>query len=211
MTNTKSKAQPKGRSAKRSRRSRSGKGVLLFVTLLLATSGVFRLAGEPNHVLAQGLKGLIDDEAPPAADSDTSCTPPPEISSVLEALDVREARIEEREGALADRLASLSLAEAEIQKNLIKLQEAEERLTNLMALSDGAAEGDLARLTAVYEAMKPKDAAILFQEMAPDFAAGFLGRMRPDLAASVMAGLDPETAYTISVILAGRNANAPTE
>ena len=45
--------------------------------------------------------------------------------------------------------------------------------------------------------------------MEPDFAAGFLGRMRPDAAAAVMAGLTPETAYSISVILAGRNATAP--
>jgi flagellar motility protein MotE (MotC chaperone) len=57
--------------------------------------------------------------------------------------------------------------------------------------------------------MKPKDAAALFEEMDPGFAAGFLGRMRAVAAASVMAGLSPQTAYSVSVIMAGRNANAP--
>ena len=78
-----------------------------------------------------------------------------------------------------------------------------------MAYADTAAEGDLARLTAVYENMKPKDAAALFEEMDPDFAAGFLGRMRADSAAGIMAGLSPPVAYSVSVLLAGRNANVP--
>ena len=47
--------------------------------------------------------------------------------------------------------------------------------------------------------------------MTPEFAAGFIGRMRADAAAAIMAGLSPQAAYTISVILAGRNARAPTE
>ena len=92
---------------------------------------------------------------------------------------------------------------------MIALEQIESDLRKTLALADGAAENDLARLTSVYENMKPKDAAALFETMEPDFAAGFLGRMRPDAAASVMTGLSPGAAYSISVILAGRNANAP--
>ena len=51
--------------------------------------------------------------------------------------------------------------------------------------------------------------SVAHEEMEPSFAAGFLARMRSDVAAGIMAGLKPETAYTISVILAGRNAKAP--
>lgn len=47
--------------------------------------------------------------------------------------------------------------------------------------------------------------------MDPGFAAGFLGRMRPEAAAGIMTGLSPETAYTISVVLAGRNADVPRD
>jgi flagellar motility protein MotE (MotC chaperone) len=47
--------------------------------------------------------------------------------------------------------------------------------------------------------------------MDPVFAAGFLGRMRSDAAAAILAGLPPELAYSISVVLAGRNASVPTE
>jgi len=45
--------------------------------------------------------------------------------------------------------------------------------------------------------------------MAPDFAAGFLSRMQPAAAAAIMAGMTPEQAYSISVLIAGRNAMAP--
>ena len=78
-----------------------------------------------------------------------------------------------------------------------------------LSLADEASEKDILRLTSVYENMKPKDAAILFEQMEPNFAAGFLGRMRPDIAAEILSGLSPEVAYSISVILAGRNANVP--
>jgi flagellar motility protein MotE (MotC chaperone) len=87
----------------------------------------------------------------------------------------------------------------------------EARLRETLALADGAAEADIERLTAVYQAMKPKDAAALFEAMSPEFASGFLGRMAPESAAAILSGMSAEAAYGISVIVAGRNAGAPTE
>jgi len=103
------------------------------------------------------------------------------------------------------------VADGEVTRKLAALEDAEGRLRSLIALSETAAEDDLLRLTQVYETMKPKDVAALFEEMDPKFAAGFIGRMKPEAAAGVMAGMTPDAAYTISVILAGRNANTPTE
>ena len=98
-----------------------------------------------------------------------------------------------------------------MDQKLIALTQAEAALRDTIALADTAAESDLDRLTKVYENMKPKQAAALFEEMHPNFAAGFLGRMRPEAAAEIMAGLSPEAAHTFSVVMAGRNANVPTE
>ena len=105
----------------------------------------------------------------------------------------------------------MDIAEEEIARQMKALEEAEASLKSTLSIADDAAESDVARLTAVYEQMKPEEAAALFSEMDPQFAAGFLGRMRPDAAAAVMAGLDPADAYSISVILAGRNARAPRQ
>ena len=86
------------------------------------------------------------------------------------------------------------------------LEAAEAGLDAAIAQASAAAEDDVAQLTAVYESMKPKDAAALFETMEPAFAAGFLGRMRPEAAAAVMTGMSPDRAYAVSAILAGRNA-----
>ncbi|MAQ81760.1 MAG: hypothetical protein CMH12_00845 [Maritimibacter sp.] len=193
-------------------RSRGGRGPLWILVLMLLASGGLRLMSGTGQVIAEEMAGLAGgNETADASAEPEACDVPEDIAAVLEALDLREARIETREAALADRAAALKLAEEEIARNLAALQAAEQELEAMVALSEEASESDLARLTTVYESMKPKEAAALFETMAPDFAAGFLGRMRPDAAAAIMAGLTPETAYTVSVLLAGRNANAPTE
>jgi flagellar motility protein MotE (MotC chaperone) len=98
-----------------------------------------------------------------------------------------------------------------MSRRMTELEAMETELKATLALADGAAEADIERLTAVYQAMKPKDAAALFETMSPEFAAGFLGRMTPDSAAAILSGMSAEAAYGVSVIVAGRNAGAPTD
>lgn len=184
-------------------------GALWVVAALLVASAGIRVAIGTDSAIA-----LESEDMPmeAAATEMMTCEPPPEeISVVLEALNNRHAAIEAREAALEDRIAALSLAEQEIQENLEALEKAEKMLAATIATASTAAEDDLSKLTTVYENMKPKEASALFEQMAPDFAAGFLGRMRPDAAAGIMAGLTSGHAYSISVILAGRNANVPSE
>lgn len=132
-----------------------------------------------------------------------------DVSNLIRALKEREAVVIKREKQIEMRMRALSVADTEIEKRLQSLTETEQALRATLSLADEASEKDLLKLTSVYESMKPKDAAILFEEMEPNFAAGFLARMRPDVAAQVMSGLSPQVAYSISVILAGRNATVP--
>ncbi|WP_332307230.1 MotE family protein [Pseudorhodobacter aquimaris] len=149
---------------------------------------------------------VADTSGSPAAKA-LSCPTPP--LALAEALAEREMRVSAREAALTDRFAALSLADDAIEQRLAKLAEAEAKLSDTLARADGASEADLTRLTEVYQSMKPKDAAALFATMAPEFAAGFLGRMRPESSAAILSGMTPEDAYTVSVLLAGRNAKVP--
>jgi flagellar motility protein MotE (MotC chaperone) len=202
-----------------SRKRKAAKGTLWIIALLLISSSLVRMGVGMGTALAQASEedttaaemaekpeAIANETQPVATD-----VPPTraEIGSLLDALQKREARVKELEKQIDMRSKALAVADAEIERRLQSLTEAEENLRRTLALADGAAEEDLARLTSVYENMKPKDAAALFEAMEPEFAAGFLGRMRPDAAAAVMAGLAPATAYSISVILAGRNATAP--
>ncbi len=183
--------------------------MLWIVAALFLLSGIVRLGGETGLAIAReiadlGTKDAMSDDLP-------SCSAEPGIAEALAAIRARETWVVEAEAAIDDRLQALAVAEEAVNQRLGRLEAAEENLRATIALADGAAENDLARLTSVYENMKPKDASLLFEEMAPEFAAGFLGRMRADAAAAIMTGLSPERAYTISVLLAGRNAAVPKQ
>jgi flagellar motility protein MotE (MotC chaperone) len=184
---------------------RAGRGALFIVAMLFATSGALRLGSGVGVALAQA-----EEVAPEAAASvtPTTCEKP---AALAEALQSRADRLALQEAALQDRLAALALADAAITERMAALQAMENELKATIALADGAAEADIQNLTAVYQAMKPKDAAALFEAMAPEFAAGFLGRMPPESAAAILSGMSAEAAYGISVIVAGRNVGAPTD
>lgn len=187
-----------------SRRRRAGQGALFIVAMLFASSGALRLGSGIGAALAKSK----EEESATVETAAQSCEMP---SALSEALTLREDRIAAQEAALRDRMAALNLAEAAIAQRLEEMKAVEEDLKATLALADGAAEEDIQKLTAVYQAMKPKDAAALFETMSPDFAAGFLGRMPPEAAAAILSGMSAEAAYGVSVIVAGRNATAPTE
>lgn len=186
-------------------RKRAGKGTLFVLAMLFASSTALRTGAGIGVALAGGAETLPTE----AAIAPLTCPEPP--AALAEALRKRAEQVAKQEAALADRMAALALTESTVEARLTEMKTAEEKLSATLSLADGAAEKDLVRLTAVYEAMKPKDASALFETMAPEFAAGFLGRMRPDAAAAVMTGLSPKAAYGISVLLAGRNALVPKE
>lgn len=204
---------------------RVGRGSLVLIALLFACSGALRIGDGIGSALAEA-KGAkeadaeMDHDGAEAAvegheavegisEGNAVCPPPPAelAASLLE----REGRLASQEAAIADREAALALADEAITLRLDELKKAEEELRATLAMADGAAEEDIARLVAVYETMKPKDAARLFDAMDAEFAAGFLGNMRPDAAAAVMAGMTPEKAYAVTAILAGRNSSVPKE
>lgn len=197
-----------GQAKKRKRLAGRG-SVLLIAGLFLGSAGL-RVSLGANAAWAENdfARELLTPVMQKASDiPDTGARA--EMADLLDALQSREAAVEAREEQLDVRAQSLDVAQQEVERRIEALEAAEQRLSATLALADSAAEDDLARLTTVYENMKPKEAAALFQAMEPAFAAGFLARMRPDSAAKILAGLEPQNAYSISAILAGRNASAP--
>lgn len=193
------------------RRTYKRRGTLHLIAGLLIASALIRLGAGTGQAVAESLEATLaaehaDDESTTMAGNNSA-----KAGTLLAALQAREAVLNQREGQYADRVQALRVTEAEIAQQLTALTTAEEALRATIALADTAAETDLARLATVYENMKPKEASALFEEMSPAFAAGFLGLMRPELAALIMTQLTPQTAYSISVVLAGRNVGVPTQ
>ncbi|CTQ49089.1 MotE family protein [Jannaschia donghaensis] len=134
-----------------------------------------------------------------------------EVAELIRDLDRRDEAMKARELAVALREQDITLARQEIEAALRRMAAAEARLADRMQMSSTAADTDIDRLVRVYEGMKPKEAAVLFEAMEPAFASGFLARMTADAASALFSNLSPEKAYALSVLMAGRNANAATE
>lgn len=195
-------------------------GTLLLLSVLMVGSAVVRFGVEAAPAIGRELANSQATEADANAENTSSqdrqnrldmsrATTPEDLRPMLAAFQQREAALILRERRIEDRMTALTVVEEAVDRKLKALVEAEEKLKETLSLADGAAEGDLTRLTEVYEKMKPKESAALFEEMDPQFAAGFLSRMRPEVAAGILAGMTPQSAYTISVVLAGRNATVP--
>lgn len=206
-------------AAGKTRKRRPGRGTLLAIGVLFFTSGAIRLAGGTGGALARELETFVNRDNPEKALAGAplphlagqNCTSDESLSQTLAALRERSEALDRRERQIESRIVSVQRAEKALQENLLALETAEASLEATVARADGAAEKDIGRLIAVYEQMKPKAAAAIFEAMDPTFAAGFLARMRADSAAAIMAGLSPPKAYSVSALLAGRNAGVPTE
>lgn len=190
------------------RRWGAGRGALLMIASLLVLSAIVRLGSGSGAAIAleiQNVRGVQSRDEPELQDIS------PELVALLERARERERALDEREAAIEARMQALALVETAVTEDISRLEAAEAKLRQTIADANAAAENDITRLTSVYENMKPEQAAALFERMEPSFAAGFLGRMRADVAAAILSGLEPDLAYSISVELAGRNADVPRE
>ena len=179
-------------------------GVLTVISLLMIGSAIIRVGLEAGPALAKSTNDKQVEKKP-------ATTETRDVEILLAELLSREERVKRREDKIMEKEKALEIANEAIDMRLATLQEAEKSLRATLAVADKAAETDLTQLTDVYQNMKPKDAAALFETMDPTFASGFLSRMPPEAAASILAGLSPDAAYTISVVMAGRNATVPQE
>ncbi|QDY70141.1 MotE family protein [Qingshengfaniella alkalisoli] len=184
-------------------------GVGVVIASLLVTSCVVRLVDGPPIALAR--ETTETDAEAPSEKSLRSCVGSEELDQMIATIQIREMNVERDTQALSKKRQVLEEARAAIAEQLAMLEQAEAELDTMIAKAQSAAETDVTQLTSVYATMKPKEASAIFEEMSPEFAAGFLGQMAPDAAARIFAGLQPTTAYSISVILAGRNVGIPDQ
>ena len=113
--------------------------------------------------------------------------------------------LQNEEAALEARKSELAAYEAQIEKRLGELENANRRLSALANQRKSETDADVAKLAAIYNGMKPAQASAIMSEMDPKFAAGLLAAMNSEQASAVVAAMDSDRAYLVSVLLANRS------
>lgn len=126
---------------------------------------------------------------------------------LLRAIDERSRQLDAWSSDLAARARMLEVIEARASEQVQALKAERRALETTLARFDQEAEAEIARLVKIYENMKPKEAARIFEAMPAEVAAGFVRRMAEKKSALVMGNLNAKHAYAITLALA--NSHVP--
>lgn len=151
-------------------------------------------------------------QAPPAPPPPSAAVPaPPDPAvvaerAVLAALRERRAALDQREEAAAAREVMLAAAERRLQARIGELATMRDRLE---ALERGRGERDEAGwrgLVRLYETMRPRDAAAIFDDLEMPVLVQVIDRMGERKAAPVLGAMRPERARQLTAELARHRA-----
>ena len=151
--------------------------------------------------------GLIDGVAPPVVQDDDGKLVPfaPDDSSapaVEQRLGERRADLDSREQELAMRLALVEAAEKRINERTALLQQLEARINALVDQNKEAEEGQFKSIVSLYETMKPKEAALIFDELDMNTLLRVSRAMNPRKLAPIMARMSPVRARDLTASMA---------
>ena len=132
------------------------------------------------------------------------CTDVPEAVALAETLRLRGIAVDRALADLARRKEEIAAAEAQIVARLLSLKKAKAALAETRAGQDAGRSEGIERLIAVYDAMKPAEAATIIAALPPDFAAEILTRVQPDAGARIIAQIDPGQAAVLTAHMGAR-------
>jgi flagellar motility protein MotE (MotC chaperone) len=134
----------------------------------------------------------------------------PAERAIVERLGERRDEIEARLRELDMREKLLETAERKLEGRVGELKSQEERLETKAGDQNTAEAQGLKRLVVMYETMRPKDAARVFDRLSVDVLVPVVLQMNPRKMAEVLASMNPEAAEKLTVALASRARPATT-
>lgn len=119
------------------------------------------------------------------------------LSKRRQALDAREAEIRTREDLLA-------ATEKRVDGKIATLKQLQDQINTLLGVRDAEQQKQVASLVKTYSAMKPKDAARIFNTLADDVMLPVAQAMKSDVLAPILANMNSDAAQKLTVRLANR-------
>lgn len=123
---------------------------------------------------------------------------------VLERLVERRAELDRRGEELDMRDNLLKATETRIDEKINKLKEMETTLNALLKLHDDQEKAQMESLVKIYEKMKPKDAARIFNDLDMDILIDVASAIKEAKMASILAAMNSSRANKLTVELATR-------
>lgn len=169
-------------------------GVLILVAAgqaAMLMDGVSRLAANavPSEIMA-------------------GCTDVPEAVVLADTLHERSQRLDRYMKELERRKSEITFAEKQLTERLTELRKVKQQLAQRDAGQREAVDNDINRLIAVYDQMKPEQAASVLSNLPPDFAAQILVRVQPENGARIMAAVEPGQAAVLTSYMGAVTAAA---
>lgn len=135
-------------------------------------------------------------------------SPPPGDTAILEQLAERRKQLDRRQAELDQREALINAAEKRVTQRIGELQTLEADI-NQKSQADQAAEvAQLKSLAAMYESMKPADAAHIFDRLDLAVLTGLARAIKPQKMAAILSLMTADTAHKLTLELAGAGTAA---
>jgi flagellar motility protein MotE (MotC chaperone) len=128
---------------------------------------------------------------------------------VLQALSARRVALDQRSTQMETQDELMAAAEHRLDERLAELHQLEDTVNELLGHLDEAQEQRINGLVDVYQRMRAKDAATVFDGLDDGVLVLVAGRMRQANLAEVMGKMDPDRARHLTQMLAER-ARPPT-
>jgi flagellar motility protein MotE (MotC chaperone) len=162
------------------------------------------------------VKSTASDLEVPASAAQKANTPPPSAQAplpdnrafsaseldVLQSLAQRRDELDKRDRALTEREALLQAAEKEVDRKLNEMNSLKGDIEKLLGQQSKMEQDRIVSLVRIYENMKPKEAATIFNTLDMDVLLSVVGRMNERKLSPILAAMDPEKARIVTIRLA---------
>lgn len=153
--------------------------------------------------------------SPPAAEAGGAAVDPRQLSNseirLLQALAARRNELDRREQSLNQREALLRAAEQKLVDRQSQLAQMRGEVRELLDALDEREKKRIGNLVKVYENMKPKDAAKIFNELELPVMMSVVERMKVRKLAPIIAAMTPDNARKVTRALAKRQKKSADE
>lgn len=126
---------------------------------------------------------------------------------LLERLATRRTELESYEQQLSMRASLVEAAEKRIEERQATMQSIEDQIASLVEQRKQMEEGQFAAIVAMYETMKPKDAANIFNNLDIEVLLRVSKMMSPRKMAPILAAMNTTRAQELTVRLASAEAD----